>query len=220
MKTRTLFLEVTLTLILAFGTFSAFCQNPKPPVPVEIMVGHKEVYSQFVLKKFFGSNSKFDFFGLTTYSANYNNNAENNRAIIISQFGYNFKKGFGVMTGLDFNTFSGLSPIVGPKHSLANKNFLAVTNLSFFMNESLDAKVFGLYEYHPKINEKWKFYSRFQFIYNISLNDKEHNISYIYLRTGLQKKDFIFGLGANFTWAGPNKEFNKNFGPFVRWEFE
>lgn len=209
-----------ISLMLTLGTLTAFGQNPKPPVPVEVMVGHKEVYSQFVFKNFFSTTSKFDFFGLATYTANYENDVEENRAIIISQFGYNFKKGFGVMAGLDFNLFAGFSPILGPKHSFANKNFLAVTNLSFFLNESADAKLFGLYEYHPNINENWKFYARLQFIHNISLNENKHNISYVYLRAGLQKKNFIFGLGGNFVWSGPDKIYSNNFGPFVRWEFD
>ncbi|WP_420592955.1 hypothetical protein [Robiginitalea biformata] len=207
-------------LIFSCSIFIAFAQNPKPPVPVEIMAGHKEVYSQFVIKKFFGPTSNFDFFGLATYTANYTNDVEENRAIIISQFGYNFKKGFGIMAGLDFNSFAGFSPIVGPKHSFANKNFLAVTNLSIFLNDGLDTKLFGLYEYHPTINNDWKFYSRLQFIHNFSINYNEHNISYIYLRAGMQRRQFIFGLGANMDWAGPNKVFNSNFGPFVRWEFD
>ncbi|MBU3823110.1 hypothetical protein KO566_13690 [Flavobacteriaceae bacterium XHP0103] len=217
---KTLKILLAIQLILTFGTSPVFGQNPEPPVPVEIMIGHKEVYSQFIIKKFFNPTSKFDFFGLATYSANYENNTAENSAVIISQVGYNFSNGFGVMTGIDFNSFSGFSPILGPKHSFANKKFLAVTNLSFFVNESLDAKLFGLYEYHPGISEKWKFYSRLQFIHNISLNDNEHNISNAYLRVGLQKKDFIFGLGGNFEWSGPNKVFSNNFGPFIRWEFE
>jgi len=207
-------------IILSFSILKTFGQNPKPPVPVEIMTGNKEVYSQFVLKKFFSPTSNFDFFGLATYTANYKNDVEENRAIIISQVGYNFKKGFGVMAGLDFNSFAGFSPILGPKHSFANKNFLAVTNLSIFLNDGLDAKLFGLYEYHPTINNDWKFYSRLQFIHNFSINYNEHNISYIYLRAGMQKKQFVFGLGVNLDWAGPNKVFNSNFGPFVRWEFD
>ncbi|WP_339714597.1 hypothetical protein [uncultured Kriegella sp.] len=211
---------IAYLIILSFSILKIFGQNPEPPVPVEVMTGNKEVYSQLVIKKFFSPTSNFDFFGLATYTANYKNDVEENRAIIISQVGYNFKKGFGVMAGLDFNSFAGFSPIIGPKHSFANKKFLAVTNLSFFLNDAFDAKLFGLYEYHPTINNDWKFYSRLQFIHNFSINYNEHNISYIYLRAGMQRKQFIFGLGANLDWAGPNKVFNSNFGPFVRWEFD
>lgn len=210
----------SFVIILSFSTLQVFAQNPTPSVPIEIMAGNKEVYSQFVLKRFFSPTSKFDFFGLATYKANYKNEVEENRAIIISQFGYNFKKGFGIMAGLDFNSFAGFSPIVGPKHSFASKNFLAVTNLSFFLNDGFDAKLFGLYEYHPPINSNWKFYSRLQFIHNFSINYNEHNISYVYLRGGVQKNQFTFGLGVNFDWSGPDKVFNSNFGPFVRWEFD
>ncbi|WP_159075743.1 hypothetical protein [Muricauda brasiliensis] len=196
-----------------------FSQKPEPPIPVEVMIGHKEVYSQTVIKKYFSPSRRFDFFGLATYTANYENDVESNRSIIISQVGYNFKNGFGVMAGVDFNSFAGFYPILGPKHSFANKNILAVTNLSFFMNDGLDTKLFGLYEYHPDISPNLRFYSRLQFIHNFSIKYSEHNISYAYLRAGVQRKNLIFGFGANFNWVGPNKIHDNNFGPFVRWEF-
>lgn len=211
----------SLILAFMFGfQLNSLAQKSAAPIPIEILGGHKELYYQMVIKRPFTPQSKFDIFGLATYSANYENDITENRVIIITQISYNIGKGFGVMAGTDINSFSGFSPIVGPQHNFSNKKILAVTVASFFLNESSDFKLFGLYEYKPQINEQWGFYSRFQFIYNHSLKEKNHNVSYIYLRAGLKRKAFIFGLGANVDWSGPNKDFSENYGGFVRWEFQ
>ncbi|MEX0362778.1 MAG: hypothetical protein AB3N10_17515 [Allomuricauda sp.] len=212
--------KISITIILTLSiSLTAFAQKPTPPIPVEVLLGNENVYFQMVMKRPFSPESKFNFFGLATYTANYENNTEDNRVITIAQVSYNIAKGFGVMAGTDINSFSGFSPIVGPQHNFANKQILAVTVASFFLNEGSDFKIFGLYEYKPPINEMWSIYSRFQFIYNTSLNEGNHNKSYIYLRAGVKRKSLIFGLGANLDWSGPNKEFAENYGGFVRWEF-
>lgn len=106
-----------------------------------------------MIKKKFFPESSFNFFGLATYSATHDNNVGENRVIMISQVSYDLPKGFGVMAGTDYNSFSGFSPIVGPQHNYASKKFLAVTVASFFMNEGSDFKIFGLYEYKPPLND-------------------------------------------------------------------
>lgn len=197
-----------------------YAQKANIPIPIEIFGGNRELYYQMVIKRPFAPQGKFNIFGLATYTANYKNDVSENRAIIINQISYDLGKGFGFMSGLDYNSFSGLVPIVGPQHNFANKKILAVTVASFFVNESNDFKLFGLYEYRPQINEQLGFYSRLQFIYNHSLKENKHNVSYVYLRAGLKRKSFIFGLAANVDWSGPNKEFFENYGGFVRWEFQ
>ena len=211
--------SVVIVILLCFQV-NIFAQKPTLPIPMELLVGDKKLYSQMVLKKPFSSQSKFDIFGLATYSADYRNDMNENRITIITQISYNFKQGFGVMAGTDINSFSGFSPIIGPQHNFANQKWLAITIASFFINESNDFKIFGLYEYKPKINEQWGIYSRLQFIYNHSLKEGRHNVSYIYLRAGLKRESFIFGLGANIDWSGPNKKSFENLGGFLRWEFK
>ena len=171
-----------------------------------------------VVKRAFNPTSKFTFFGLTTYTTNYEDRVEDNRLNIINQISYKIGNGFGIMAGADINSFRGFSPIIGPQHNFANKKILAVTVASFFINEENDFKILGLYEYKPPINEKWFFYSRLQFVYNQSLKEGNHNKSYIYLRAGVKRKSLIFGFGINYDWSGPNKFFQKNYGGFIRWE--
>lgn len=208
-----------VTSMIALFSIGIKAQAPEIPIPVETFYGHEGLYYQVTVKRQFTPNSRFGYFGLATYTADYKNDVAENRMITIAQFDYEIGKGFGVMTGTDVNNVSGFAPIVGPRFSYASQKWLVVTSLSYFLNEEQDIKLFGLYEFLPKINENWTFYSRLQFIYNHSLAEDTHNKSYIYLRAGAQKGRFIFGLGVNIDWSGPNKVFGDSYGPFVRWEF-
>jgi hypothetical protein len=195
-------------------------QAPTPPLPVELLFGHEELYFQVVVKKDFAPESRFDFFSVATYSAAYGTGETASYRITIPvQFGYDLGKGFGVMAGTDINSAVGFSPIVGPRHNFASRQFLAVTVASFFLNEDRDVKLFGLYEYKPPLSDRWSVYTRLQFIYNHNLREGAHNRSYLYLRAGLKRDAFIFGVGANLDQFGPQQLYADNYGIFARWEF-
>jgi hypothetical protein len=208
-----------IVLITAGSVSDLKAQAPEIPIPVEMFYGHDGLYYQVTVKRQFSPESRFGYFGLATYTADYQNDIAENRMITIAQFDYEIGKGFGVMAGTDVNNVSGYSPIIGPRFSYASKKWLIVNSVSYFLNEEKDIKLFGLYEFLPAINENWTFYSRLQYIYSRSLGEDTHNKSYIYLRAGLQKDRLIFGMGANVDWSGPNKVFGESYGPFVRWEF-
>ena len=210
---------VVLAVLLWGNTIPLKGQAPEPPIPVEALFGNNQLYFQLVVKKKFTPTSQFNFFSVATYTANYENDLSENRIIIPAQISYTLGKGFGLMAGTDINSVVGFSPIVGPQHNFASRQFLAVTVVSFFLNADNDVKLFGLYEYKPPINEKWSLYNRVQFIYNHSLKEGSHNRSYLYLRSGVKKGPLIFGLGANLDQLGPRKIFKENYGLFVRWEF-
>jgi hypothetical protein len=129
--------------------------------------------------------------------------------VIIGQVSYELGRGFGLMAGTDVNSFSGFSPVFGPQHTYASKEWLAVTVVSSFLNEDRDLKLFGLYEYKPVLNDKWTLYNRVQFIVNQSLRYNSHNKSYLYLRTGLKRKRWTIGIAANFDWSGPTKSLER-----------
>lgn len=220
-------LAFTLLLFLPWQLFleaqphdSLIVKSHDPPIPVEVFFGNNQLYYQTNAKKKFAPNSKFGFFSLATYTADYNNVLSQNRLLIEAQVSYSFKNGFGIMAGTDMNSVTGFSLILGPQHTYASRKMLAVTIASFFLNEKNDFKIFGLYEYKPPIGKKWALYNRLQFIYNHSFNQGIHNRSYLYLRSGVKKKAFVFGLGANLDQFGPDKIFKDNYGVFARWEFE
>lgn len=214
-------IKTILPFLMVLGLqIPAQAQPPEPPTPVEILLGHNDIYYQVVLKKAFDSQRKFNFFGLATYTANYEDRVADNRLITIAQLSYTFGKGFGVMAGTDINSFSGFSPVTGLQHNYASRKILAISVVSYFLNPESDLKFLGIYEYKPPINEKWSLYSRLQFMYNRSLKEASHNKSYVYLRAGLKRNAFIFGLGVNYDWSGPFKAYHDNYGGFVRWEFK
>ena len=208
-------------IILFFVTIqiSLSAQKPAPSIPVELLFGNNNLNFQMLMNKSFNQNNKLKFFGLATYTANYEDRVKDNSMTIINQVSYSFGQGFGIMGGAEINSFAGISPVLGPQHVFANKKFLAVTVASYYLNEENDFSILGLYEYKPPINDKWTLYSRLQIFYNQSLSEDIHNKSFIYLRAGLKRKSLIFGLGTDFDWSGPNRSFQDNFGGFIRWEF-
>ncbi len=105
------FIKWFMVVSLLLGTsIDMQAQAPEPPIPIEMLFGHNDMYYQIVVKKAFAPHSKFNFFGLATYTANYENVVADNRMIMITQLSYTFWKGFGVMAGTDINSFSGLRP--------------------------------------------------------------------------------------------------------------
>ena len=203
-------------LILSQGLRS---QTLSPPIPVEIFLGHQSIYSQTVIKKRLKQGSKLSFFGLATFTADYNTETiENNSLTIINQLSYQFGKGFGVMIGTDINSNAGFSPIIGPQYNYSSSEFLAVTVLSIFLNSDIDVRILGLYEYKPKITDVLTLYTRLQFLYNQNSVQGTHNRSYLYLRAGIKKNSLIIGLAANLDQRGPNNIFQDNYGVFVRYE--
>ena len=208
---------VTICLCLT-NTFS-YSQYHQPPIPVESFFGHEAINSQIIVKRDFTPTSKFSFFGLTTYTASYDNEQDDNHLVIVNQISYSVGNGFGVMAGMDMNSKVGFSPVIGPEHAYVSRKFLAVTIVSYFLNGNHDISLFGLYEYKPPINDHLSVYTRLQILYNQNLGEGEHNRSFVYLRAGLKRNRFSFGLGANLDQFGPIKIFKDNYGGFLGWGF-
>ncbi|SIO03012.1 hypothetical protein [Algoriphagus halophilus] len=216
----TLSLSFILTVLLTTTQIS-LAQNGNPPIPTELMFGHKRLDFQLVFKRNFTPTSKFSLLAISVFSENYNNENElGNNLVIPIQVNYSIgKKGIAISTGVEANSKAGFSPTVGFQHVFSNRKVLTLTVVNFFLNEGQDAKIFGLYEFKPPLNEAWSIYSRIQFVYNRSLGESNHNRSFIYLRGGLKKGPLSFGLGANWDAYGPFKETANNFGIFTKWDF-
>lgn len=213
-------LSFKLLVLLFFISSYLVAQKPEPPIPVEVFFGNKALYFQMVIKKKFTPESRFNFFTVATYTADYENEQEKNSLVVPVQLSYDIGKGFGIMAGTDINSISGFSAIIGPQFNYASKDWLIVNVASIFLNEDSDFKLFGLYEYKPAINENLGFYSRLQYVINRSWKLGTNNQKYLYLRAGIKKGQLIYGLAANLEQSGPFKEFGENYGIFVRWEFK
>lgn len=193
--------------------------KPSPPVTVEPLFGNNRLAFQMVVKKPFAPDSKFSFFSVASYAASYVNDKDENEMVMPVQISYSFGKGFGLMGGATIQSKAGFSPIAGPQHNFANKNWLAVTVVSFVLSaEDPGGQFFGLYEYRPAISPKWNLYTRVQGMYVHSFSDQVHERSYVHMRLGLKRKAAAFGLGANLDRYEPTREFKPNYGIFLRWD--
>ena len=201
-------------------TSVALAQKPEPPIPVEAFFGHEEFFFQMALKKSLTADHKFNFFALTTFTADYGADKEDDSMVIPVQLSYDIGKGFGVMAGAEITNKSGFSPIIGPQFNYASREWLIVNVSSFFLNEDSDFNILGIYEYKPAFNENWALYIRLQFMVNRSLKLGTNNINYLHLRAGTTYGKLTFGLAVNFEQRGAEKGKAENYGLFVRWSFK
>lgn len=193
---------------------------PKVPTPVEFMVGNNRLFFQVVVKKKFTPKSKFGFLSVSTFSSSYTNQMDDLDLVMPVLVNYKVYKGFGLVAGTTVNNAVGFSPLIGGQHSFANKEWVAVTIASFFLNSSRNTEFFGIYEYKPKISPKMNLYTRLQFMYVYGLQQNHHARSFLQFRTGLKINDISFGVGANLDQYGPEKTFKPNYGIFVGWAFQ
>jgi hypothetical protein len=193
---------------------------PKSPTPVEFMAGNNRMFFQMVVKKKFSPESKFGFLSVSSFSASYDNNMGDLDIAVPVLVNYNIYKGFGLVGGATLNNSVGFSPLLGAQHSFANKEWVAVTIASFFLNSKRNMELFGIYEYKPAIKRQTSLYTRLQFLYVHNTRDNLHARSFLQLRTGLKINALNFGVGANLDQYGPEKVYKPNYGIFVGWAFQ
>lgn len=202
--------------------FPAFAQAQKPivPTPVEFMVGHDRLFFQMVVKKKFTQESKLGFLSVTSFSTDYSNELSDLDLVMPVLLTYNVYKSFGLVAGTTINNKVGFAPLAGIEHSFANREWVAVTIASLFLNSSRNVELFGIYEYKPRLSDNFNLYSRLQYLYIHGVSANQHARSFLQLRAGLKKNALNFGLGANLDQYGPEKEFKPNYGIFVGWAFQ
>lgn len=207
--------------ILVGGCLPVWAQegSPKVPIPVEVMAGHDRLFFQMVVKKKFTPESRFGFLSVSAFSAAYDNNSDDLDIALPVLVNYTFYKGFAVVAGATVNNKVGAGPQVGVQHSFANKEWVAVTIASLFLNEKRNAEIFGIYEYKPALSAKVNLYTRLQLLYAHSTSDDTHARSFLQLRAGLKMNALNFGLGANLDQYGPDKTYKPNYGIFLGWSF-
>jgi hypothetical protein len=214
--------KIFLVGIFLFGSISLGMTQefpPKVPTPVEFMAGNNRLFYQMVVKKKFAPESKFGFLSVATFSSSYDNQMDELDLVMPVLVNYNFYKDFSLVAGTTINNVVGFSPVLGAQHSFANKEWLAVTIASLFLNSSKNAELFGIYEYKPKISPKINLYTRLQFMYVHGIQQNHHARSFLQLRSGFKINALSFGLGANWDQYGPEKIFRPNYGLFVGWAF-
>ena len=192
---------------------------PKVPIPVEFMPGNDRMFFQMVVKRKFSPESNFGFLSVSSFSAGYDGQMEDLDMALPVILNYGIYKGFGLVGGASINNVVGFAPLLGAQHSFANKEWVAVTVASVFLNSKRNIELLGIYEYKPSISQKTALYTRLQFLYVHNSRDNLHARSFLQLRAGLKMNALNFGLGANLDQYGPEKTFKPNYGIFVGWAF-
>ncbi len=205
-------------VIMATPFVSVQAQISDPPIPIEIVTGHKRFWYQMVMKKHFTPESKFGLFTVTQFFTTYENNSDNNQLNVPVQIDYDFLKTFSIFGGVRVNSDVGITPIFGPKHTYGSQKWLTITQVAYYTSDK-DLQMLGIYEYKPPVNEKLSLYFRIQAMYIRSLDTSAHGRSYLYARIGLKSGRWYYGLGANLDRFGPTKRTVENFGPTLRYDF-
>ncbi len=193
--------------------------HPAPPMPVELILGDRGLNFQLNTTKQFRPSSRFGFFNVTTFFADYKNVVSKNEIFSQSLFTAKVWKKLSAVAGFSINHFVGFKPKAGLQFVHADPKLLVVIQPQIGLTESHHVENFSLLEFKPKFNDHWGLYSRIQTVIDYSPSTNSHNRSYVYLRVGTSYKNYQFGLGNNFDFYGPTKHRENNFGAFVRTEF-
>lgn len=209
--------------LIAFGmsigtTVSAQETEPapvnNPPVNVEVMPGSRGISFQLTLDKKLGSVPKIGFFGVTDFNADWGNDQLSDMMVIGKATVDLFN---GVKFGAGFqSTPGGIRPSAALIYTYANPNWLVIAMPRVDVSKDANIEGFGIIEYKPEINQRWRFYSRLQGTYVHAMSSDLHTRSYIRGRAGLTYKEFTFGIGANMEYYGPLKHNENNIGGFLQ----
>lgn len=189
------------------------------PLPVEVMAGDRQLILQTVVNKKFAPDSRFAFFNLTTFGADYHNEPAKNNYLTSAALKFELLKHFSVFGGLNMNSTVGFRPTGGIDYVFTSPVLLVVAEQSIDLTETHNLQSLALVECKPRLSERLAIYSRVQGLYNYNTEEKAHDLSYLYLRLGLSYKTAGFGLAANLSRFGPFEVLKENYGVFLRKEF-
>ncbi|MCP9755483.1 hypothetical protein EGI26_09985 [Lacihabitans sp. CCS-44] len=224
MKNIFFYSNLFLSLLLVTLSSSVLAQtseekaHPNPPMPVELMLGDRGLNFQLNTTKQLSPTSRFGFFNVTTFFADYKNVVPKNEIFSQSLLTVKVWRKLSAVTGFSINHFVGFKPTAGLQFVHADPKTLVVIQPQMGLTERHHFENFSLLEFKPKFNKHWGLYTRIQTVIDYSPSTKLHNRSYVYLRAGASFKNYQFGLGSNFDFYGPAKHKENSFGMFVRAE--
>ncbi|WP_296147514.1 hypothetical protein [uncultured Flavobacterium sp.] len=220
-KVRLTYLWISSCLFL---TFTAHAQEapttPIAPTPVEVNAGNNRFGVQFLITKHFSPQSKLNFFSITSFESDYDNNPENFDFITNTQAGYEFLKHLSAVAGLSVNSKAGLTPTVGLKYLFTNREILFVLTPTYSLTETKNLQGVLLLEYRPALTKTLSLYSRLQSMYIYDTQNSQHQRSYYQLRLGTGIEKYQFGFAANLDYYGKAKILKENYGVFLKVNFQ
>lgn len=204
-------------LIIGILTFIYQCGFGQ--LPVQVFMGNNSIEYSFLWYKDIDKKGKVNLFNFTFFTVGYQDQTQNAHEIY-QVATYNFTKNWGIAGGGRF-TNGQFAPQIAISYQL-DKGYIYLNIFPTVQYLSDQKKVgyslFGLLFYKPPINDAWKIFNQLSF--EPLFNRKQHIYSYQQIRVGLEYKELIqFGLGINLEQTGAKFETAKNFGVFLRKEF-
>ncbi len=185
-----------------------------PPVNTELLFSNRGMTFQMIIDKKFQSIPRLGFFNVTYFVGEWDDNHINDY-MTQSNLTYEIVKGFKLSGGFHVTPVTGIRPTAGLIYTKTNHDWLVVANTRVDLVKDVNVEGLVLVEYKPKINEKLRFYSRLQALYEYNTVIEKHYRSYLMARAGVSYKELTFGLGANIDYYGPLKHNENSFGGFV-----
>lgn len=185
-----------------------------PPINTELLFSNRGLAFQMIIDKKFKTIPKLGFFSVTSLVGEWDTDQINDYMTQAS-LTYEIVKGLKLASGFHVTPVKGMRPIAGLIYTKANPTWLFVANSRIDFSDDTNVEGLDLVEFKPEINDKWRFYSRLQGLYEYSTIIDMQTRSYVMARAGLSYKEITFGLGANIDYYGPEKYNENSFGGFV-----
>lgn len=185
-----------------------------PPINTELLFSNRGMSFQMIIDKKFKSIPKLGVFSVTSFVGEWDNDKINDYMTQAS-LTYELVKGLKLAGGFHVTPVKGMRPIAGLIYTKANPTWLLVANSRIDFSKDTNVEGMFLVEYKPKINDKWRFYSRLQALYEYSIVIDMQTRSYVMARAGLSYKEITFGIGTNIDYYGPEKHNENSLGGFL-----
>lgn len=184
-----------------------------PHYAPEIMLGHRSITFQHLLKYSF--NNRFSFNNLSLFDTEYNND-QNNIFFLRNTGTYkltdwlNFNAAFGIKNPGHFITTS-------LQYSLSKKGLKSNYSIGATYQEGFSLEQAMSINYTSAFSERLRTYFKFLIIANIDKNGYQRGIQQI--RLGLKNVNTAYGLGFNFDQFNKSTKTLFNMGLFINTKF-
>src|SRR5690625_22894 len=208
MNTR--YLKIIAFLLCFYLGFS----QENPPVNVEFSIGNKGTNTEIFINKKLESFPRLGAFSATNLITNW---GEGRPLDIMHEAAitYQIFSGLDVATGYNYTDLNGVIGSAYLMYTHLGKKHLFVVVPRLDLKKRPDYELFSFIELTPKLNDEWRWYSRFQGLYVMSSQKNVHQRSYLSARLGFSYREFSFGLAGDWDYFGPTKEYFNNYGIFV-----
>lgn len=189
-------------MLLVVGSLLAALTGFAQPLPVELVGNTQTLWYGHSFTKNFDKQPRL---GVSHVTSGVLPLAGNQPGEWMSQnyLSWQIRSGIRLNVGSFYASKPGIQPSLGVQFSRFRSDYGVLLTPRVDPNGFQTRELFGLLEIKPRLNVKFRLYSRLQFMFNYTQN--VHNRSYQYLRLGLQHMKFDFGLAYQQDVYGPTK---------------